>query len=349
MADHPHTDVSVPLAKSWRGPTIRTIAEATGLGTATVDRVINNRAGVREATRIKVMEALAALGETPNTSRLRAPKITFFSDSGASFNRSLEEAMMTYASAHPEVSCTFQGIETDAVDPLELARSIEAAGETADGLVIVAREALAINRAVRSVIARGVPVVCATTDLPTSDRMAYVGSDQTSAGATAAYLMGRFLGGTTGKILLVISASYRSQEERELGFRRVLRAEFPNLEVQERVNSNDSQEYSYRNVRDYVRKNGAPVGIYNVAGGNLGVARALRDTGLQGSIVFIGHELNTNSRMLLESSEMDVVVGHDLDQEVALSIDAITSYLRQGSVPIINPTKIRLYTKYNCN
>ena len=82
-------------------------------------------------------------------------------------------------------------------------------------------------------------MVCVATDLPSSGRLAFVGSDQTAAGATAAYLMGRVLGGRAGNVLLVISAPYRGQEERELGFRRVLRAEFPRLNVEERVNSND--------------------------------------------------------------------------------------------------------------
>jgi LacI family transcriptional regulator len=336
-------------ARHWRGPTIRAIADLTGLGTATVDRVLNNRGGVREATRLKVRDALARMDEgTSSTAAVGRLKITFISESGASFNTSLERAMLAYAAAHPDVDCRFTGIETGTVEALEIARIIEDAGEAADGLVIVAPEALVINRAVRSVTARGVPVICATTDLPGSDRTIYIGNDQSSAGAAAAYIMGRFVGRRAGKILLVISAPYRCQEERELGFRRVLRSEFPDLEVQERVNSNDSLDHSYRSVTDYVRDHGPPAGVYNVAGGNVGVARALRDSGLQGETVFIGHELNTNSRMLLEASEMDVVLGHDLDREVGLSIEMVASYLRHGSVPGVGPTPLHIHTKYNC-
>jgi LacI family transcriptional regulator len=151
-------------------------------------------------------------------------------------------------------------------------------------------------------------VIVATTSVAEQ----YVGSDQASAGATAAYLMGRVIGERRGKILPVISAPYRCQEERELGFRRVLRSEFTHLDVDERVNSNDQIEHSYQSVRKYIEEHGPPVGIYNVAAGNLGIARALHDEGLQGKVVFIGHELNANSRMLLESGGMDFVVGHDL-------------------------------------
>jgi LacI family transcriptional regulator len=335
-----------------RGPTIPEIARTSGVGTATVDRVLNARGGVREATRRKVLDALAKLTTPDDAGRKEGQslqrKIAFLSDSGVSFNRSLKEAMEDYSGSHANVACTFAAIPTPEFNAIQFAQLIERTAENADGLVVVAREDLMINRAIRAVTGRGVPVVCGTTDLPGSSRIAYVGSDQASAGATAAYLMGRVIGERRGKILLVISAPYRCQEERELGFRRVLRSEFTHLDVDERVNSNDQIEHSYQSVRKYIEEHGPPVGIYNVAAGNLGIARALHDEGLQGKVVFIGHELNANSRMLLESGGMDFVVGHDLDREMALSIEVIQAHLEKKSLPG-TMTKVRIYTKYSCN
>jgi LacI family transcriptional regulator len=334
----------------WRGPTILEIARASGVGTATVDRVLNGRGGVRAVTSKKVLDALSELGGGPKQdSDTARRKIAFLTESGVSFNRSLEEAVEDYRASHEDVDCTFTAVTTADLNPIRFAQLLERTAEEADGLIIVAREDLTINRAIRAVTARGVPVVCVTTDLPNSNRIAYVGSDQTNAGATAAYLMGRLVGPRAGKILLVISAPYRCQEEREAGFRRVLRTEFANLDVEERVTSNDELEYSYRNVCKYIEEHGAPVGIYNVAGGNLGIAHALRDEGLQGKVVFIGHELNANSRMLLESGGMDFVVGHDLEREVALSVETISAFLDQRPGPNSIPTKVRVYTKFNCD
>ena len=39
------------------------------------------------------------------------------------------------------------------------------------------------------------------------------------------------------------------------------------------------------------KKMDAPLGIYNIAGGNLGVARALEELDLKEQVIFIGHEL----------------------------------------------------------
>lgn len=344
------TTTTKPAGSRWRGPTIPDIARAAGVGTATVDRVLNERGRVREATRRKVLDALAELGDAAGQpARSEQWRVAVLNESGSSFNGSMQQAVEDYAARHPDIAFSFSATRTAEFQAPDFVDVIERAAREADGLIVVAREDLAVNRAIRTVMARGVPVVCVTTDLPSSHRLAYVGSDQTAAGGTAAYLMGRVVGARSGNILLVFSAPYRAQEERELGFRRVLRSEFTHLRVEERVSSNDDIDFSYRNVRKYIQEHGAPVGIYNVAAGNLGIARALRDEGLTGQVAFIGHELNTNSRMALEGGEMDFVIGHDVDREVALSVEVLAAALGRGAAPRTTQTKVRIYTKYNCD
>jgi LacI family transcriptional regulator len=334
----------------WRGPTIAEIAQESGLGTATIDRVLNGRNHVRGVTREKVLAALDRLkySETSNPpSNVR--RITFVSDSGVSFNETLEQAIIEIATSRPDIQCRFVGITTAKVDAVKLANEIERAANEADALVIVAREDLIISRAVRNVIAHGVPVICLTTDLPTTGRQAFIGSDPTSSGSTAAYLMGQVIGNREGKVLLVYSAPYRVQEERELGFRRVLRTEFPNLTVDERVNSNDDSEYVYRNVTRYIEEHGAPAGIYNVAAGNLGISKAIGEFDLAGKTVFIGHELNPNSRHLLETGVMNFVIGHDVLVEVETAIKHCLALLENPTITQPPLTRVRVYTKYSCN
>ncbi len=344
--------VGPEAASSWKGPTVAEIARAARVGTSTVDRVLNGRDSVREATRLKVMDALASFGGAPKASR--APegavrRIAFITDSGISYNRTLEEAVLAAAARNPGIATPFTAVPTSEVDPAKLSHDIERAAAEADGLVVVARENLSINRALRTVSDRGCPVVCLTTDLPNSGRVAYVGSDQASAGATAAYLMGQIAGGKPGKVLLVFSAPYRCQEERELGFRRVLRSEFTNLDVDERLNSHDDNEQSYSNIMAYLAEHGAPAGVYNPVAGNLGIGRALAESGLGGKTVFIGHELNANSRMLMEQGLMHFAIGHDVEREVELAIEIITARLDGRPLPPAPPMRVRVYTKYSCN
>lgn len=344
--------VSPAAGGSWKGPTVAEIARAARVGTSTVDRVLNGRDSVREATRHRVLEALASLSGAPSAPR--APegavrRIAFITDSGVSYNRTLEEAVLAAATRNRGIEAPFTAVPTWKVDPAKLSQDIERAAADADGLVVVARENLSINRALRTVSDRGCPVVCLTTDLPNSGRIAYVGSDQACAGATAAYLMGQVTGGKPGKVLLVFSAPYRCQEEREQGFRRVLRSEFTNLEVDERLNSHDDNEQSYRTIMAYLAEHGPPAGVYNPVAGNLGIGRALAESGLGGKTVFIGHELNANSRLLMEQGLMHFAIGHDVDREVELAIEIITAALDGRPVPVAAPMRVRVYTKYSCN
>jgi LacI family transcriptional regulator len=335
----------------WRGPTIIEIARESGLGTATVDRVLNGHSSVREVTRLKVLNALARLRQpqaivSAQTARQR---IAFLCDSGVSFSKTLENAVFEYEAKHQGVECSFFAVTTSKVDPVKFANLIERTAGEAEALVIVAREDLVINRAIRNVAARKVPVVCLTTDLPASGRHAYVGSDPTSAGSTAAYLMGQAVGNRDGKILLVYSAPYRVQEEREMGFRRILRSEYPKLTVDERVNSNDDSEYVYQNVVRYIEEHGEPAGIYNVAGGNIGIGKAIQQFSLAGKTVFIGHELNPNSRQLLESGIMNFVIGHDVLSEVEAAAHHVVALLDKQAPTIAPLSQVRIYTKYSCN
>jgi LacI family transcriptional regulator len=335
-----------------RNPSVAAIASVAGVGTATVDRVLNGRDGVREKTRKKVLKALDALQSSdgrPQSENQTVYKVAFLSDSGQSFRETLESAVWETVRQRPNIQATFDGFNTSKLDTLRFATIIERTAETAQAIVIVAREDLIINRAVRNVVGRGVPVICLTTDLPTSGRTAFVGSDQASAGATAAYLMGQVIGSKEGNILLVNSASYRGQEERELGFRRVLRTEFPLLRIDERVNSHDESEHVFPIVLRYIEEHGPPTGIYNVAAGNIGIGKALTEAKLVGKTVFIGHELNANSRMLLEAGIMNFAIGHDVAQEVELALNCAIQ--AAGRKPVTPPafTRIRIYTKYSCN
>ncbi len=348
-------DKKTPLKPSndepvWRGPKIAEIALESRVGTATVDRVLNGRSNVREATRQKVLAALERMKMSPAAvSHQEVKRIAVLSESGVSFNATLEDAVIQYCNSSPGTACPFTAIPSALVDPIKFANLIERTAEISDGLIIVARENLIINRAIRNVIARKVPVICLTTDLPNSGRTTYVGCDQTSAGSTAAYLMGQLVGEREGKILLVYSAPYRSQEERELGFRRVLRSEFNHLQIDDRVNSNDDSEHSYRNVMTYIENHGAPVGIYNTVGGNIGIGKALKEHDLVGKVVFIGHELNSNSRMLLETGVMNFAIGHDVLSEVEAAIKYVIALLEKKTPALVPQSRVRIYTKYSCN
>ena len=276
-----------------------------------------------------------------------ALRILLFAESGRSFNEEAASAAAAYCQTFPAVEIRSEHQVSHEVDVTAFAARILEASEAVDGLILVAREHPAINAAVRAVVARGVPVVCLTSDLPSSGRTAYVGSDQFASGSTAGWICGRFLPREVpGKVLFVCSVPFRCQLDREQGFRQVLRSEFAGLIIDEKVSSDESADVIFDALRAYIGKNGPPAAIYNVSGANLGIGRALEAEGLVGKTVFIGHELNANARNLLAKGVMDLTIGHDFAQEVAMSVDCIRMAL-QGQRPASCISQSLLFTRHN--
>ena len=147
---------------------------------------------------------------------------------------------------------------------------------------------------------------------------------------------------------MVMSMPYRCQQERELGFRKILRSEFPNLIIKESIFNLDTPEESYKYVKKYIKENGAPLGIYNIAGGNLGVAKAISEMDLQQDIIFVGHELNKNSRDLLENNKMDFVIGHDVELEIKTAFDKIINFDSEVENKTFYYSDILIFNRYNC-
>lgn len=275
-------------------------------------------------------------------------RLRLLAESGKSFNQAAAEAAERHWLNKPEVEFHAESHISHSIGAEELAHRISVVSDDADGILLVAREHPAINRAVQEVTDRGIPVICLTSDLPASGRTAYVGPDQYASGSTAGWFCGRLVPRhQVGRVLFVCSVPFRCQLDREQGFRQVLRSEFPMLSIEERVGSDESVEVTYEAIRRHIAQNGPPVAIYNVSGANLGIGRALEDEGLAGQTVFVGHELNTNSRMLLEKGIMDVAIGHDFDREIALAVDAIRM-ARNGVQPASRMTPSLLFTRHNC-
>ena len=334
------------MVKNWKQTSIKNIAKIAGVGTASVDRVLHNRKGVSKNTKEKVLKAYDEILSNKHNNPLR--KIVVCCESGSSFNNTLKKNIENFLktkkiniilepyfiSAKNFKTTIFEKIIYDKI-------------KDSDGLIIVSQEDFKIERAIQKYIESKKPVITLTTDLPNSNRSAYVGCDQSAAGATAAKLISDSSDSKKGKILMVMSMPYRCQQERELGFKKILRSNFPKITIKESIYSLDTSEQSYKHVKKYIKNNGPPIGIYSIAGGNLGVAEAVKDAGYKNQIIFVGHELNKNSKKLLDTEEMSYVIGHDVNLEVEKSFSIIEDFYNE--IPINNfQTNTFIHTKHNC-
>ncbi|VTU30532.1 Maltose operon transcriptional repressor [Variovorax sp. PBS-H4] len=308
-------DTATPGAALPSRARVVDIARAAGVSTATVDRVLNKRSGVRDATVQRVLRAAGELdylpGQLPHTALAPKPlRLSVLLPAGTNrFIRMLGD-MVGYSEEHwaPfNVRCRTEFIES--FNPQELAAALRRHGRRSDGIAVMALEHPAVREAVAELAEQGVPVITLISDLSNSPRVAYIGLDNRAAGRTAGYLIGRFIGVRSAKVALIAgSLSYRAHEEREAGFLHVIEEMFSHLSVVGLREGHDDAEQNYRQTRALLDQHPELCGIYNIGGASDGVARALKEAGRDQKIAFIGHGLTPDTRALLVDGSLDAVI-----------------------------------------
>ena len=317
---------------------ITDVARLAAVSTATVDRVLNQRTGVRPITVQRVLKAAAELAYLPadDLYKLMAPKrlhLVFLLPVSNKFVRMLGDTV-SYSKEHwaPfNVKCQVVWIES--FNPEVLARSLLRYGKRADGVAFMALEHPAVREAVRLLADRGVATVTLVSDLSSSRRDAYVGLDNRAAGRTAAYLIGRFIGAKAAKVAMIAgSRSYRAHGERESGFLHLIEEMFPAIQVVGLREGQDDVEKNYRQARALLRQYPGLAGIYNIGGAHDGVARALKEAGRQHNVVYIGHGLSSDTRALLIDGTMDAVITQNPQAAISGCVRIFTNLRDQRDV-----------------
>ncbi len=333
--------------------TLIDIAREAGVSTATVDRVINNRAGVKARTRSVVLDVarrLDYLADVPERSEPAEPetvRLDFVLPTGTnSFIKMLHRQIEQQAASRREIDVHIATIE--GFNPDSLARALRKLQGKTQGVGVIALDHPTVREAVRSLAASGAKVVTIASDIPHVPRIAYIGIDNRASGRLAGYLLSRFLGaGSSGKVALFAgSLSYRGHEEREMGFRHILKEEFPALQVVEMREVMDDREKAYSEACALLDRNPDLSAIYNAGGGNSGIARALNERGRQHSVVFIGHEATDGSKALLLDGTLDAVIDQNPRVEAREALNVLSHAIR-GQEYDPHPPRLQVVFKEN--
>jgi len=334
--------------------TIVEIARAAGVSTATVDRTLNNRAGVRARTREQVIDAAVRLGYLPEHRLGTAPVaehrvgIDFVLPGGTNtFLRMLAEHVGALAQARQR-EAEIRVHRIDDFDPEALAGMLAGLRGRTDAIGVLPLDHPLVREAIREVAGSGVPVLTMVTDISNVPRLGYVGIDNRAAGRLAGHLLGRLMRSSGREVALFAgSLSYRGHEEREMGFRHILAEEYPELKVVELREVRDDAERAYAEARTLLAAYPRLAGLYNIGGGNRGIARALEEAGRAGEVTFVCHELTEFTRRLLVTGTVDAVIDQNPRVEARDAVDRLVAAARGTSPPSLPPIRIQAIFKEN--
>lgn len=297
---------------------ISEIMDATGLSRATVDRAINGRGRVHPRTREVVEETLRRLQapeEAPRTPRPVADIVLRVGKGMMAQMRSGWDAADPDGSFHDAFAMT-DGDLAGLVETLcrDVSRPLILTAKNTDHLVDVLREARG----------RGKRVIAMVSDLDQEARDFHVGIDNRAAGQTAAFLIGRTLGDRPSSVGVVLgNPAFRCHEDREIGYRSGLRANHPRVVLSAEAQGEDSTDVTREATLRMLEDHPALGAIYNVGGGNQGLAEALKETGRTGDVLVVSHEVNAVTAPLLRSGAIDFALSADpaalLDEALRLA------------------------------
>lgn len=330
-----------------RLPRLIDVARLAGVSTASADRVLHRRAGVRPITVQRVLRAAAELNYVPDgvlgpAEAAKPMRLVFLLPAGT--NQYLALLGRLIAGAAEQFAAAGATVRVDYIksfNPELLARHLLQHGRHADGIAFMALEHPAVHEAVNQLADRGVPTVTLISDVANTRRVAYVGLDNRSAGRTAGYLMARFIAARPAKVAMIAgSLSYRAHEEREMGFLHLFAEMAPDIQVVGLREGHDDEVKNYRQARMLLAQYRDLAGIYNIGGGAEGIARALKEARRGQAVIFIGHGLTPDTRALLIDGTMDAVITQNPHTAVSDCL-AIFTNLRAGRDPLHGVTLAR--------
>lgn len=319
-------------------PTIEDVAAAAGVSVATVDRVLNARAKVREETARKVSEAAAAIGYHAATAIrqrvmahipefhiglvLQKERHAFYQE----FATRVAEAARNDPARRWRVTVKFSPGQS----PGDFAETIASMAGKVQAVAATGIDHHEVTSAVALLRGRGIPVFSLLSDFAQGLREAYLGTNNLKTGRTAGWLMHRTLP-RRGKIAVFIGGHrFHGHDLREAGFRSYFREYATEVEFLDTLINLETRQLTYETTQEIMHRHPELAGIYCAGGGMEGAIAALSESGRSREIALLVHELTPESRQGLMQGSVSAVLGTPLQQLAVEILSASAHVLEHG-------------------
>ncbi len=335
---------------------VREIARQAGLSEATVDRVLHERGGVRPSTKELVNVAIEELSRQVRP--LRPGEHSLVIDLvmwtplrfSAVVQHSLERSLVERT---PHAIRVRSRCLEHWTLPALVAWLDRLPKRKSQGVILKAPDLPQISAAIERLSAAGIPVVTLVTDITDSSRLAYVGSDNESAGETAAHLVHGWMQGVKGKVAVVTSGEwFNGEEQRANAFCSQLACLTPQREVTTLECPNGLDAETYQRFSALLDADSDINAVYSVGGGNAGILSAF-DYKRKACACFITHDLGEEHRALLSQRRLSAVLHHDLVEDMRRACNILLHYhysdRRRGDAQALagGASPIQVITPYN--
>ena len=319
-----------------RRTTLQDVAALAGVGSATVDRVLNERGQVSDDITRKVLAAARELGlkrilPPSHHSMIRInvilarPELPLIHRMGVEFRR-LGQRMGQSVVIHRTV--------LDDEAPATIASALLTS--TCDAAIVYAQEHPLIHAAIAEMAEASKPVVTMISDLPQSRRLAYAGTDHYKAGRSAGYFLSHMA--PPGKIIVLCNhLGFQSHAQRVQGLRDFLAENAKGSEIARIVEGGDDAIRSEARLKEAFTDCRDAVAIYNVGAGNRGVAASVRMGITHKPPAFVGHELTRFTWQILRERLMTLTIDQSPELQAQFALEVLLHHFGFDSAANVKP------------
>lgn len=320
--------------------TIKEIAAMAGVSRGTVDRVLNHRGSVNPSTAEKIERIAKELDYRPNVAglvlaaqkrRLKlgvilfSPENPFYIDVLAGVNDKAEE-LSGYNCSVLVKEISF-GVEE------QLAAIDELVAEEVNGIALAPYNDERIRRRINELFDLGIPVVTLNTDIENSSRIAYVGSNYTKSGATAAGLMHLMTHGQIHIGIVTGSSNILCHTERIAGFTKTLKPYRDSIHITDIIEVHDDEIESYEKTAKLLTEHPEINALYFAAGGVYGGCRSVKALGRQKDMCIIAYDMVPTTRELMKKGTIAAVICQQPRHQGSKPLALLFTYLTTGELP----------------
>ena len=342
------------------GVTIKQIAELANVSRGTVDKVLNNRPGVKTETKAKILQIAKELNYQPN----------FLGKALVQSKDPTKLGIILTPDYNPFIQATLKGIHQAAeefsafglkidikmlatLEPAELVNLLtDMSKDHYDGIAVFPLNDSQVKLKINQLVDQGIVIITFNSRIEGIHDLCFLGQDHIQGGAAAGGLMGRLLpdGGLLG---IIISSSHLSCHQCRLkGFQDKIASHYPRLRIAEVRENQDRKEEAFKITLEYCNRYPDLKGIYITGGGIGGVGAALDIAQKAGKIKVICHDLVPDTVTLLQNGTVDFAIGqsakHQGYQLVKILFDYIIKRQKPDSYYIRVPITIATEDTIDC-
>lgn len=335
--------------------TLADVATLSGVGSATVDRVLNERGNVSDSVRKRVLDAARELGLRrilPSTHHrhvrvnviLARPERPLITRMANEFRRQ---------SMRLDRSITIHRTLLKYESPEAISEAMGRDGF--DAVIVDAPDHPLIHARIEELSRQGRPVVTIISDVPGAPRLAYAGTDHYKAGRSAGFFLGRMTPARQppGKVIVLCHhIGFQAHAERIRGLAEHLAEEVPHLELAEIVRGGDDPVLSEVLLKEAFQRHPETTCIYNAGAGNRGVVGAIRSGILRHRPIFVGHELTNFTWHSLKDGVMTLTIDQSPELQTQYAIEVLMNHFgyegaSHATPPYVSNVPIVLYSPQN--